>query len=305
MNIEVLLTEAEIAEEFAESIEARDVPEKFFYWTPLSVNAWRAVASRSQERMTETWEALAAKAVDLTRLFGERIPVISFGAGDGAKDRVFLKALRQAGRDVRYFPVDASQMLLETACAGAEDDECEAVGIKADISSPMHVLLAADAAESPRVFFMTGNTLGGFDPFEQLKHVGDCLAKSDLLVVDAQLQTGEAPAATPELKRFVFGPLASAGAILEDGDLEFSEKQDERRDGLHLITRKFHAGRDLTLMAAGREIHVERGERIFLNFRYRFTPEAIRWLLAGHAGLRIVAEMPSSDEQFVTFVCIK
>jgi uncharacterized SAM-dependent methyltransferase len=305
MNIEVLLTEAEIAEEFAESIEARDVPEKFFYWTPLSVNAWRAVASRSQERMTETWEALAAKAVDLTRLFGERIPIISFGAGDGAKDRVFLKALRQAGRDVRYFPVDASQMLLETACAGAEDDECEAVGIKADISSPMHVLLAADAAESPRVFFMTGNTLGGFDPFEQLKHVGDCLAKSDLLVVDAQLQTGEAPAATPELKRFVFGPLASAGAILEDGDLEFSEKQDERRDGLHLITRKFHAGRDLTLMAAGREIHVERGERIFLNFRYRFTPEAIRWLLAGRAGLRIVAEMPSSDEQFVTFVCIK
>jgi uncharacterized SAM-dependent methyltransferase len=305
MNIEVLLTEAEIAEEFAESIEARDVPEKFFYWTPLSVNAWRAIASRSQERMSETWEALAAKATDLTRLFGERIPVISFGAGDGAKDRVFLKALRQAGRDVHYFPVDASQMLLETACAAAEDDECEAVGIKADISSPMHVLLAADAAESPRVFFMTGNTLGGFDPFEQVKHVGDCLAKGDLLVVDAQLRTPEAPAATPELKRFVFGPLASAGAILEDGELEFSEKQDERRDGLHLITRKFHAGRDLTLMAAGREIHVERGERIFLNFRFRFTLEAIRWLLTGHAGLRIVAEMPSSDEQFVTFVCIK
>jgi uncharacterized SAM-dependent methyltransferase len=305
MNIEVLLTEAEIADEFAESIEARDVPEKFFYWTPLSVNAWRAVASRSQERARETWEILAAKAADLTRLFGERIPVISFGAGDGAKDRVFLKALRQAGRDVRYFPVDASQMLLETACAGAEDDECEAVGIKADISSPMHVLLAADAAESPRVFFMTGNTLGGFDPFEQVKHVGDCLAKGDLLVVDAQLQTGDASAATQELKRFVFSPLASAGALLEDGELEFSEKQDDRRDGLHLITRKFHAGRDLTLMAAGREIHVERGERIFLNFRYRFTPDAIRWLLAEHAGLRIVAEMPSSDEQFVTFVCIK
>jgi uncharacterized SAM-dependent methyltransferase len=305
MNIEVLLTEAEIADEFAESIEARDVPEKFFYWTPLSVNAWRAVASRSQERARETWEILAAKAADLTRLFGERIPVISFGAGDGAKDRVFLKALRQAGRDVRYFPVDASQMLLETACAGAEDDECEAVGIKADISSPMHVLLAADAAESPRVFFMTGNTLGGFDPFEQVKHVGDCLAKGDLLVVDAQLQTGDASAATQELKRFVFSPLASAGALLEDGELEFSEKQDDRRDGLHLITRKFHAGRDLTLMAAGREIHVERGERIFLNFRYRFTPDAIRWLLAEHAGLRIVTEMPSSDEQFVTFVCIK
>ena len=41
MNIEVLLTEAEIADEFAEAMEARDVPEKFFYWTPLSVRRER------------------------------------------------------------------------------------------------------------------------------------------------------------------------------------------------------------------------------------------------------------------------
>src|SRR6185437_4703652 len=230
MNIEVLLTEAEIADEFAESIEARDLPEKFFYWTPLSANAWRSLSSRSQERMTYTWEALASKAADLTRLFGEQI--------------------------------------LEIACAGAEDDECEAVGIKADISSPMHVLLAADAAESPRVFFMTGDTLGGFDPFEQVKQVADCIARGDILVIDAQIRNGEQQPPTPELKRFVFGPLESAGARVEDGELEFSEKQDERRDGLQLITRKFHARSDLTLTPNGREIHVERGERIFLNFRY-------------------------------------
>jgi uncharacterized SAM-dependent methyltransferase len=305
MNIEVLLTEAEIADEFGESIEARDLPEKFFYWTPLSVNAWRSISLRSHEQMKDTWEALAAKAPDLTRLFNAQIPVISFGAGDGTKDRMFLRALRQAGRDVKYFPVDASQMLLEIACAGAEDDECEAVGIKADISSPIHVLLAADAAECPRVFFMTGDTLGGFDPFDQVKHVGDCIAKGDILVIDAQIRSGEMESPTPELARFVFGPLESAGASPEDGELEFSERQDERRDGLYLITRKFHAQRDLTLTPIGREIRVERGERIFLNFRYRFTPEAIRWLLTGHGGLRIVAEMPSSDQQFVTFVCIK
>src|SRR5581483_2463556 len=113
MNIEVLLTEAEIADEFADSIQARDLPEKFFYWTPLSADAWRSLSARSNERMADTWEALASKAADLTRLFSEGIPVISFGAGDGTKDRMFLRALRKAGRDVKYFPVDASQMLLE------------------------------------------------------------------------------------------------------------------------------------------------------------------------------------------------
>lgn len=305
MNIEVLLTEAEIAEEFAESIEARDVPEKFFYWTPVSVRAWKALTARSAERVDETWRNLSRKAGDLTRMFGERVPVISFGAGEAKKDRVLLKALREAGRDVRYFPVDASQTLLEIACAGAEDDESEAIGIKADISSPMHMLLAADAAESPRVFLMMGNTLGGFDPLEQSKQIADCLVKGDLLIIDAQLYNGELPGASPERKSFVFAPLASAGAAMDDGELDFSEKPDERRDGLFLKTRKFHAARDLTLNACGREIHIERGERIFLNFRYRFTPEAIRWILTGHAGLRIVAEMTSEDGEFVTFVCIK
>ena len=154
MNIEVLLTEAEIAEEFAESFEARDLPEKFFYWSAPSVKAWRALAARSEEQLRETWETLASKAPDLTAAFGGKVPIISFGAGDGSKDRVLAKALVAAGREVKYFPVDASQTLLEIACAGAEDEDCEALGVKADISSPMHVLLAADVSEAPRLYLM-------------------------------------------------------------------------------------------------------------------------------------------------------
>src|SRR5215469_5759739 len=98
MNIEVLLTEAEIAEEFAEAIEARDLPEKFFYWSPLSVQSWKALAPVCDESLHSTWEALALKASDLTKSFGARVPVISFGAGDASKDRLILKALQSAGR---------------------------------------------------------------------------------------------------------------------------------------------------------------------------------------------------------------
>ena len=31
MKVEVVLTEADITQEFAEAVEARDLPEKFFY----------------------------------------------------------------------------------------------------------------------------------------------------------------------------------------------------------------------------------------------------------------------------------
>ncbi len=211
MNIEVLLTEAEIAEEFAESFEARDLPEKFFYWGNSSVKAWKALAARSEEQLRDTWEGLAKKAPDLTKAFGKKVPVISFGAGDGQKDRLLIKALVAAGREVKYFPVDASQTLLEMACGAAEDDDCEALGVKADISSPMHVVLAADVSESPRLFLMVGNTLGGFDPLDQIRHIAGSIQKGDILIVDAHLHAGSPIEPTEEQRRFVFAPLASVG----------------------------------------------------------------------------------------------
>jgi len=305
MNIEILLTEAEIAEEFAESIEARDIPEKFFYWSPASVRAWQTLSARSEERLRPTWETLAAKAPDLTKPFGKGVPVISFGAGDGSRDRVVLKSLAVAGRNVKYFPVDASQTLLEMACAKAEEDDCEAMGIKADISSPMHLLLAADVSEAPRLFLMVGNTLAGFDPLEQAVNVAKCMHKGDILITDATVHSGAAITPSDEQRRFAVAPLAAAGVTPDDGELEYAEKPDDLLDGLFMLTRRFHTLRDLRMLAAGRDILVARGERILLNFRYLFTQEAIRWILNVHAGLRIVGEIPSAGGRFVTFVCIK
>jgi hypothetical protein len=304
MNIEVLLTEAEIAHEFAEAMEARDLPEKFFYWTPLSVQSWNDLAAESHESLRPTWEALALKARDLVKPFPGRVPVISYGAGDGSKDRIILRALLDAGREVKYFPVDASQTMLETACAGAEHDDCEALGIKADISSPVHLMLAADVSEAPRLFLMVGNTLGGFDPLDQMRHVAAYLQPGDILIMDARIH-GVAMEPTDAQKKFAFAPLGSVGIGAIDGELKFAENEDKRRKGLHIITRTFNAGRDLTLIASGREIHLERGERVFLNFRYRFTREALRWLVSDHAALKIVGEIPSADGRFVTIICSK
>jgi hypothetical protein len=305
MNIEVLLTEAEIADEFAESIEARDLPEKFFYWTSPSVKAWQALAARSEDVLQPTWETLAAKAPDLTKAFGKRVPVISLGSGAGLWDRMILKSLIAAGREPKYYPVDASQTLLEMASAGAEDDECEVMGIKADISSPMHLLLAADVSEAPRLFLMVGNTLAGFDPIDEIDHVAKCLHKGDILIIDGNLHGGVPVTPSEEQKRFAFAPLASAGLVPDDGELEYAEKPDDRLDGLFMMTRRFHALRDLRLMPMGREVPITRGERIMLNFRYLFSKEALRWLLTSHAGLKIVAEMPSADGSVLTAVCIK
>jgi hypothetical protein len=91
----------------------------------------------------------------------------------------------------------------------------------------------------------------------------------------------------------------------DDGEVRYDHKRDDRRDGLHLITRYFRAGRDVAATVAGEEVALERGERIALNFQYACTAEAFRWLLCAHGGLSIVHEYHSPDGRFHTALCKK
>jgi len=298
MNIEVFLTEAEIAQEFAESVEARDLPEKFFYWFPRSVRAWLELTQNSVAAgLRRAWENLSTdRPPSVAGDGGSPVSIISFGSGDGLKDRLLIKSLEHSGAAVKYFPVDASQTLLELACSAAEDAEIDTMGIKADISSPMHLVLASDAAESPKIFLMAGNTLGGFDPLDQVRHLAECMHPGDKLIIDGEIfrEALVAYGEEPAVRRFAFAPLATVGVSPDDGELRFDHKRDERHTGLHLITRYFRADRDLTLAVPG-EPALARGERVFLNFRYAYTPESFRWLLTKHAGLKILDELLSAD----------
>lgn len=310
MKVEVVLTEADIAQEFVEAMEARDLPEKFFFWFPRSAAEWVALIRDAElyGGLQETWQQLASDATTLAGHFSGKVPVISFGAGDGSRDRLLMMAFQDKGSECLYFPVDASQTMLETACAGAEDDEIETVGIKADISSPVHLVYAADAAEPPRLFILSGNTMGSFDPLAEVRYIAQAMKPGDRLIIDGELydeQKSMARRDNPAARKFLMSLLASVGICGEDGEIRFNAKRDDRHEGLHLITRHFRAERDISATVASQEIQLERGERIGLNFQYVYTAPAFRWLLETHGGLEIVKEYRSSDARFLTAVCKK
>jgi uncharacterized SAM-dependent methyltransferase len=171
----------------------------------------------------------------------------------------------------------------------------------------MHVLLAADAAEAPRVFLMAGNTIGGFDPMDQIKNVGDAMRSGDLLVIDGDLDSPEALmiAGSDAAKDFAFATLASIGLTPEDGRVRFEQKSDSRHSGLSMVSKHFLADRDLRIAMNGREIAVARSERIFMNFRYLYSPEAFTWLLKKQGGLKILEQIRSADGRFITAICSK
>ncbi len=310
MKVEVVLTEADITQEFVEAMEARDLPEKFFYWFPRSASEWSALAKEPAlyAGLNETWKELIEEAPAFARHFAGHIPVISFGAGDGSRDRVLMNALKSAGCECVYYPVDASLSMIEMACAGAEDDDFEATGIKGDISSPVHLIYAADAAEAPRLFIFSGNTMGAFDPLAEIRYVAQCMKPDDRLIIDGEIFDETKSMGlrdNPAARRFLGALLASVGIEDDDGDIQFNQKRDERHVGLHLFTRSFRAGRDLSAIVGGQEISLERNERIGLNFNYTYTPSAFRWLVSEHGGLEILKEYRSPDGRFVTVICKK
>jgi len=310
MKVEVVLTEADIAQEFIEAIEARDLPEKFFFWFPQAAVEWTALVSDIDlyGGIADTWKAIAADAPLLAGHFGRRMPVISIGAGDGARDRVLMAAMKDTGCECLYFPVDASQSMLEAACAGAEDEDIETVGIKADISSPVHLIYAADAADPPRLFVMAGNTMGSFDPLAEIRYVAQCMKPEDRLIIDGEIFDEHASMARRDnapVRKFLLAMLASVGIGDSDGEIRFNLKHDDRHEGLHLITRYFRAERDLSATVAGQQIALQRGERIGLNFQYMYTPKSFEWLVHAQGGLEIVKLYPSPDGRFLTALCKK
>jgi uncharacterized SAM-dependent methyltransferase len=310
MRVEVVLTEAEIAQEFTDAMQARDLPEKLFFWSPRSAQAWLILSDDASlyGGLAATWGVLAATAGNLVQQFPDRIPVISFGSGDGARDRMLLDAFKHCGAESQYFPVDASQALLELACAGADDDDFETTGIKADISSPVHLVYAADAAEPPRLFIMSGNTLAAFDPLAEIRYVAQCLRGGDLLIVDGEIYEESQTMARrehPSMRRFLAALLRGVGIDTSDGEIRFEDRVDERHPGMHQITRTFRANRDLVASVGGEQVPMQRGERIGLNFQYAYTPETFRWLLRQQGGFEIQQEYTSPDGRFLTAVCRK
>ena len=193
IQIASLLTEQALADEFVNSLAARRLDEKFFYWFPLSVRAWLALCSDGAYRNFVRSRSLIARS--RTEIAGQtpagEIEVLSLGAGQGDKDVLLLEALRGHGRSVRYVPVDASQGLLEIACQSAGDAGFPAQGIKADVARADHLrALAADSRTPPRLVMMLGNTLGAFDPLAMARALRELLRPADLLLVDGEVYAG-------------------------------------------------------------------------------------------------------------------
>jgi uncharacterized SAM-dependent methyltransferase len=304
ISIHALLTENDLADEFVAAIEARRLPEKFFYWFPLSVRAWLALCSDGAYRNFERSRSLIARsAAELAELWPPGpLEVLSLGSGQGDKDMILLAALREHGVRVSYVPVDTSQALLELACGAALRARFPAQGIKADLTKPRHLeALAPEPETARRLGLLIGNTLGAFDPIADARRLAQLLRPGDALLVDGELYAGTATVAGYDNalnRRFAWAPLHAVGIREGDGELVFEAQQDGRLPGLHLIAKHFHAGRDVAVQIGGDVVPLERGDRVQMSHSYKYTAETFLRILSD-AGLAVRWQGRSDDQRFL------
>lgn len=307
LHVEVQLTEAAMAEAFLSALTNRFLPERFFYWSPLSVRAWLALCRDGPYRNFVRSDSLVRASVKpvVQALSSGPIEVISLGAGQGTKDLHLLTALlpplAKGHRAVTYVPVDASQTLLELACANALKAGVPCQGIKADLADPAHLAALAPRKDGPlRLWLLLGNTLGGFDPPDMLRQLRALLRNDDLLLVDGELHNdaGTKSGYDNELNRaFAMGPLRSIGVKDADGDLVFEPRAD-LAPGLHRLGKYFQTKVDMTVMVGGEPVTFKAGERIEMNHSGKYSRSAFFSLLDS-CGLNPAGEWLSEDGRFL------
>jgi len=305
LELDVLATESAMAEEFLAGVERRYLPEKFFYWFPLSVKAWLDLCQEAgpYKNYGRSYQLISKHAPEIAkRLGGSRVRVVSLGAGQGDKDLVILNAFRELGIEARYQPVDASQSLVEMALRQATEAGFPTRGLKADVANPQTFRALRSQERTPRLYLLLGNTLGVTGPVDFLGSLSRLLRPQDRLLVDGEVFNPRATLAgydNPLNRRFAFAPLASVG--LEegrDGELVF-ETQNGKIPGLYFIAKHFRAARPLRLLVAGHRLEFQPGEKIEMNSSCKYSPGVFPKLLRERGGFRLLREYLSDDEQFL------
>jgi L-histidine Nalpha-methyltransferase len=249
---------------------------------------------------------LAERAGEIAARIGPRARLIEFGSGASTKVRLLLSALDQPSS---YVPIDISgSMLHQAASAIAADFPALAViAVCADYMEPLRLPPLVAATRNRRVGFFPGSTIGNLTPEEAVAFLRGCrelLGPGGAMIVGADLKKDPAT---------LHAAYNDAAGVTAQFTLNILARMN-RELGADFNLRRFaheafynpDAGRieiyirslmDQLVTISGRRIAFTAGERIHVEYSYKFTIDEFR-RLATRAGFKPLDCWTDAENRF-------
>lgn len=212
---------------------------RYHYANPICAQRWLDVCddpAYGHERLLRGIESAAGDLVTALRAPGP-VTVVSLGPGDGSVDERLLRGLVAGPGVACYCGVDFSFELLRRAVrristAEGLDGGFPIRAVCADFTGEHVADIPAASESSPRLFTLTGFTLGNYREADLLTSIAGLMRAGDHLLIDARLHAfaplaGDLAALAdrgglcesydlPSVRRFVFGPAEVATLATAD-----------------------------------------------------------------------------------------
>jgi uncharacterized SAM-dependent methyltransferase len=314
-----------VAADLRTSLRSRQVNHKFHYDSYKQTQKWLALHHAFSPSRTETACAVAydsSFAALGKRISSPRIQLISLGCGGGQKDARLLRGLAQAGRQVRYTPLDvslpmvlialqAARAVLDPRCATLDAGNCSGMVCDLATADDLPAVFADQSAPGQARLITFFGMIPNFEPQLILPKLAALLRAGDYLLFSANLAPGNDYAAgvrrvlplydNPLTEDWLLTFLLDLGVERSDGNLEWTIEGGSGTGGLLRLAAYFGFRQNRALEVDGEQFAFRAGERLRLFFSYRHTPERLRALLLDH-GLAVQAQWLADSEEEGVFL---
>ena len=298
------------------SLRTRRVNHKFHYDSVKQTQKWLALhqaysPTRNDADCRAIYENGFAAAAQ--KIQAKQVHVIGLGCGGGQKDTRLLKLLKSRDTDIFYTPCDVSTAMVLVACQAARavlpEKNCFPfvcdLATADDLPEVFDRRITRHASRITTFFGMIPN----FEPEHILPKLALLVRSRDFLLFSANLAPGKDCAAGLEkilsqydndlTRDWLMTFLLDLGVERGDGEPHFAIE-----DGgfdLKRIVAQFCFSRARQIKVGDESFQFCRGESIRLFFSYRYTPERVCKILAGH-GLEICGQWIAESEEEGVFL---
>ncbi len=300
-----------------ESLRSRKINHKFHYDSVKQTQKWLALHQiYSPSRNDKNVRAIYEKSFEAVaeKIKSKNVHVIGLGCGGGQKDARLLKSLKSRSKEIFYTPCDVSTAMVLTAQQSAlailPEKNCFPfvcdLATTGDLSSVFDSRFTIHDSRITTFFGMIPN----FEPQKILPKLASLVRPKDFLLFSANLAPGENYAAGMKkiLPQYDNAPtrdwlmtfLFDLGVEKKDGKLKFTIEAGGF--GLKRIVARFHFIRAHRIEIESEQFKFRAGDPVQLFFSYRYTPERVRKILAGH-DLEVCEQWIAKSEEEGVFLC--